>query len=61
MPVESSRLPGFFKLSVAERRAKVCALAGLDAEQEAALATCGELSEEAADRMVHNRVAPGRS
>lgn len=56
MPVSSSRLPGFFKLSVAERRDRVCALAGLNDEQKAALAASGELSDEAADRIVENVV-----
>lgn len=56
MPVSSSRLPGFFKLSVAERRDKICELAGLGEEHKAALAKSGELSDEAADRIVENVV-----
>ena len=54
MPVENSRLKGFYKLSVAERREKVAELAGLDPEAVAALAATGELSEAAADRIIEN-------
>ena len=54
MPVENSRLKGFFKLSVKERREKVAELAGLDQEAIDALAATGELSESAADRIIEN-------
>lgn len=54
MPVDESRLSGFFKLSVEERRAKVAQLANLSQEQVDALAMHGELSEDSADRMVEN-------
>ena len=54
MPVENSRLSGFFRHSVAQRREIVAEAAGLDEEQIAALQACGELSEEAADRMIEN-------
>ena len=54
MPVENSRLKGFYKLSVEERREKVAELAGLDPEAVAALAATGELSETAADRIIEN-------
>ena len=54
MPVENSRLKGFYKLSVEERRNKVAELSGLDAEGVAALAATGELSEAAADRIIEN-------
>ena len=54
MPVENSRLKGFYKLSVAERREKVAELAGLNPEAVAALAATGELSEAAADRIIEN-------
>jgi hydroxymethylglutaryl-CoA reductase len=54
MPVDNSRLSGFFKLSVEERRAKVAQLANLSPEEVAALAKYGELSENAADRMIEN-------
>ena len=56
MPVENSRLKGFYKLSVAERRAMVAELADLTDEQVEALAACGELSEAAADRIIENVV-----
>ena len=54
MPVDESRLSGFFKLSVEERRAKVAQLANLSQEQVDALAMHGELSEDSADRMIEN-------
>ena len=54
MPVDDSRLSGFYKLSVAERRDKVAELSGLTADDVAALAENGELSEVAADRMIEN-------
>ena len=54
MPVENSRLKGFYKLSVKERREKVAELAGLDQEAIDALAATGELSESAADRIIEN-------
>ena len=54
MPVENSRLRGFYKLSVKERREKVAELAGLDQEAVDALAATGELSEAAADRIIEN-------
>ena len=41
MPVENSRLKGFYKLSVKERREKVAELAGLDQEAVDALAATG--------------------
>ena len=54
MPVEDSRLKGFFRLSVDERRQKVAELANLTQEQVDALASHGELDETAADRMIEN-------
>jgi hydroxymethylglutaryl-CoA reductase len=54
MPVDESRLSGFFKLSVEERRAKVAQLANLSQNDVDALANHGELSEDAADRMIEN-------
>ena len=53
MPVTSSRLPGFFKKSVSERRTTVCDLAGLNEEERGAVAAAGELSDEA-DRIIEN-------
>ena len=54
MPVENSRLKGFYKLSVKERREKVAELANLNQEAVDALAATGELSEAAADRIIEN-------
>lgn len=54
MPVDDSRLSGFFKLSVEERRTKVAQLANLSQNEVDALANHGELSEDAADRMIEN-------
>ena len=54
MPVENSRLSGFFKLSVGERRKLVQKLSKISDEQINALASNGELSDEAADRMIEN-------
>jgi hydroxymethylglutaryl-CoA reductase len=55
MPVENSRLKGFYKLSVPERREKLAELAGLTKEQVKAWADA-DLSEETADRMIENVV-----
>ena len=54
MPVENSRLGGFFRHSVAERRNMVAEMADLTAAQIEALRACGELNEAAADRMIEN-------
>ncbi len=54
MPVDKSRLSGFYKLSVEERRRMVAELANLSPEAIAALANHGELDEIAADRMIEN-------
>ena len=54
MPAEKSRIPGFYKLSVAERREEVARLTGLTEQDVAALASHGELDEVAADRMIEN-------
>jgi hydroxymethylglutaryl-CoA reductase len=56
MPIENSRLRGFYKLSVAERRALLAEIAGLTSEQIEAWGATGELDEEAADRMIENVV-----
>lgn len=55
MPSRSSRIPGFYRLSLAERRRRLLALAGLPAEGFSALDP-GALSLEAADGMVENVV-----
>jgi hydroxymethylglutaryl-CoA reductase len=54
MPVENSRLGGFFRHSVAERRNMVAEMADLTPEQIEALRACGELNEAAANRMIEN-------
>ena len=56
MPIENSRLGGFYKLSVEERRAMLAEIAGLTPEQVEAWGAAGELDEEAADRMIENVV-----
>tara|TARA_A100001037_G_scaffold69879_1_gene62465 strand:- start:1062 stop:2363 length:1302 start_codon:yes stop_codon:yes gene_type:complete len=56
MPVDNSRLEGFYKLSVKERREMVAKLANLDQEAVDALAATGELTEAAADRIIENVV-----
>ena len=53
MPVDNSRLKGFYKLSIPERRAMLAELAGLSEEQVQAWADA-ELDEDVADRMIEN-------
>ncbi|KAJ8604358.1 hypothetical protein CTAYLR_002547 [Chrysophaeum taylorii] len=55
MPVSRSRLPGFYKHGVRERRDIVAELAGLGEDEKGALST-GALSEDVADRMIENVV-----
>jgi len=54
LPVENSRLSGFFRHSVQERRNLVKKLANLTDEQVQALAANGELDDDSADRMIEN-------
>jgi len=54
MPVDNSRLKGFYKLDVEQRRRMVADLANLSEEQVAALAANGELDDASADRMIEN-------
>ena len=54
MPVDSSRLKGFYKLSVSERRNLLSEITGLEDDMVKAWASHGELSEEVADRMIEN-------
>ena len=54
MPVKDSRLSGFFRLSVEERREIVQQLSDLSDEEASSWASTGELSEESADRMIEN-------
>ena len=56
MPIENSRIRGFYKLSVAERRELLAGIAGLSEEQLEAWANSGELDEDSADRMIENVV-----
>lgn len=56
MPIENSRIEGFYKLSVSERRELLGELAGLSQEQKDAWGESGELDEDAADRMIENVV-----
>ena len=53
MPIDNSRLSGFYKLSVPERRAMLAELADLSEEQVQAWADA-ELDEGTADRMIEN-------
>jgi len=52
----TSRLPGFYKQSLAERLDTVAARAGLNSEQRAALGRVGGLSADQADHMIENVV-----
>ncbi len=54
MSVENSRLSGYFRLSVSERRQIVADSADLSQQQIDALAAHGELSEDAANNMIEN-------
>ena len=54
MSIENSRIEGFYKLSVAERRKKIAEIGCLSEDHVKALADSGELSEDAADRMIEN-------
>ena len=56
MPIENSRIGGFYKLSVSERRKLLAEIAELSDEQVEAWAESGELDEESADRMIENVV-----
>jgi hydroxymethylglutaryl-CoA reductase len=56
MPIENSRIRGFYKLSVSERRKLLAEIAELSNDQVEAWADTGELDEEAADRMIENVV-----
>jgi len=56
MPIENSRIGGFYKLSVSERRKLLAEIAELSDEQVQAWEDSGELDEESADRMIENVV-----
>ncbi len=51
---QSSRLPGFYKLSIDERLERAAAVAGLDAKNKAAFTRLGGLEADQADHMVEN-------
>ncbi len=51
---QSSRLPGFYKLSLDERLERAAAVAGLDAETKAVFKKLGGLEPDQADHMVEN-------
>ena len=54
MPVDNSRIKGLYNMSVEERRTLVAQAAGLGKEHVEAWASCGELDETSADRMIEN-------
>lgn len=54
MPVEDSRLPGFFRLSLDERRQLLSKVTALDSNDLAALSDNGGLKSDMADNMVEN-------
>ena len=51
---QTSRLPGFFKLTIDERLERAAAVAGLDAKTKAAFERLGGLEADQADHMVEN-------
>lgn len=56
MPMKTSRLPGFYKLSMAERIAKLADTYELSVSDVEALASQGALALEQADKMIENAV-----
>lgn len=56
MSSRTSRIPGFYKLSLAERLKAVAEWAGLTKEEAELLANSGNLSEKIADSMIENVV-----
>jgi len=54
LPVDNSRLKGFYKLSVDERRELIARIANLDEEGLNSLTLGGGLSDQAADNMIEN-------
>jgi hydroxymethylglutaryl-CoA reductase len=54
MPVDNSRLEGFYKLPVSERREMLAEIANLKKEHVEAWSSNGELDEDSADRMIEN-------
>ncbi len=56
MPVDNSRIPGFNRLSVSERRQMILDISGLEAEDIDSWAKTGELGEDIASHMIENVV-----
>ena len=56
MPARSSRLSGFYRLSVEERRKALLEVTDLSEDAVNALASADALTEEAADHMIENVV-----
>ncbi len=54
MPVENSRIPGFYKLTVSERIKKIRELVDLSDEEVSLLLKWGNLEEKIADTMIEN-------
>ncbi len=56
MPTQTSRIPGFYQLPLAEKQARIAQAAGLEASALAALSGVAGLSAEQADHMVENAI-----
>ncbi len=56
MPIQSSRISGFHKLSMPDRLGKVIEVAGLDREVEAQLSNTGNMEASVVDSMIENAI-----
>lgn len=56
MPIQSSRISGFHKLSMPDRLDKVIEVAGIDREVEAQLSNTGNMSAAVVDSMIENAI-----
>lgn len=56
MPIQSSRISGFHKLSMSDRLNKVIEMAGLDSEVEAQLSNTGNMDAAVVDSMIENAI-----
>lgn len=56
MPIQSSRISGFHKLSMSDRLNKVIEVAGLDREVEAQLSNTGNMDAAVVDSMIENAI-----
>jgi len=54
MAIDNSRIPGFFKLPMQERRARVASAAGIDPDELAAVNESGGIDAATADAMIEN-------